>query len=289
MTQKCFFLQKHNNNNIENYKATQHNLQKKCLYWCSFFIGRKKMKEHQDLTSLITDYWNGRAKDFSLFRKDEYHSVQYDKWEAELKTKLTANHPANAKILDVGCGSGFLSAILTRLGYNVMGIDISEEMIEQAKAFAAAENLDIDFYLMNALELQFPTANFDYVLSRNLTWTLPDIEQAYKEWLRVLKPGGLLINFDAEYAKDFSTERYAKHAAHVDCSEEQNRQCAKIYDMLEVSSVDRPTYDAEILERLGINFTIDETVSQRIYDDPSSRYYIPCNMFCIIGKKQIIR
>lgn len=242
------------------------------------------MEEYKELTDLVTDYWNGRAKDFSVFRKDEYHSVQFDKWAAELKAKLG---PANgAKVLDVGCGSGFMSAILAKLGFEVTGVDLSEEMVAQAKAFVAGEDLQIEIRQMNALELDFASASFDFVLSRNLTWTLPSLEQAYQEWLRVLKPGGKIINFDAEYAKDFAQERVEKHAAHVDCSEEQNCQCAQIYDMLDISKASRPAYDGFILTKLGTEFMADETVSSRIYDDPASRYYIPCNMFCVIAQKQ---
>lgn len=242
------------------------------------------MENYKELTDLVSCYWNSRAKDFSVFRKDEYHSVQFDKWALELKEKLGANR--NAKVLDVGCGSGFLSAILATLGYEVTGVDLSEEMIEQSKAFVASEGLQVEFYQMNALELDFPDESFDFVLSRNLTWTLPNLEQAYKEWLRVLKKGGKIINFDAEYAKDFAVERVQKHAAHVDCSEEQNRQCAQIYDMLDISKASRPAYDGLVLTKLEAEFNTDETVSSRIYDDPASRYYIPCNMFCVMAQKK---
>lgn len=242
------------------------------------------MEEYKELTDLVSSYWNSRAKDFSVFRRDEYHSVQFDKWTAELKEKLGAE--GKAKVLDVGCGSGFLSAILATLGYEVVGVDLTEEMIEQSKAFVASEGMQVEFRQMNALELDFPDESFDFVLSRNLTWTLPNLEQAYKEWLRVLKKGGKIINFDAEYAKDFAVERVEKHAAHVDCSEEQNRQCAQIYDMLDISKANRPAYDGLVLAELGAEFRVDETVSSRIYDDPASRYYIPCNMFCVIAKKK---
>lgn len=41
--------------------------------------------------------------------------------------------------------------------------------------------------------------SFDVVVSRNLTWNLQEPAVAYKEWCRVLKKGGLLLNFDANW------------------------------------------------------------------------------------------
>ena len=43
------------------------------------------------------------------------------------------------------------------------------------------------------------------MISRNLTWTLPHVRHAYGEWVRVLKKGGVLLNFDANYGlSDFT-------------------------------------------------------------------------------------
>ena len=53
--------------------------------------------------------------------------------------------------------------------------------------------------VMDAEAPDFPDEEFDVIVSRNLTWTLPDAEHAYQEWFRVLKPGGVMINLDANY------------------------------------------------------------------------------------------
>ena len=50
---------------------------------------------------------------------------------------------------------------------------------------------------MNAEALCFEDSSFDIVISRNLTWNLPDPDKAYAEWTRILKSGGLLLNYDA--------------------------------------------------------------------------------------------
>lgn len=61
--------------------------------------------------------------------------------------------------------------------------------------------LEITFLQENAQETGFADETFDAVVTRNLTWTLPDTKKAYEEWKRVLVPGGVLINFDAAYGK----------------------------------------------------------------------------------------
>ena len=47
--------------------------------------------------------------------------------------------------------------------------------------------------------LDFEDGLFDVVVSRNVTWNLPEPERGYAEWARVLRPGGLIINFDANW------------------------------------------------------------------------------------------
>jgi len=59
------------------------------------------------------------------------------------------------KILDVGCGTGRHAIELTKRGYNVTGIDLSEAQLKQAKEKAKAENLTIDFQCQDARNLSF--------------------------------------------------------------------------------------------------------------------------------------
>jgi len=67
------------------------------------------------------------------------------------------------KILDVGCGTGRHSIELTRRGYNVTGIDLSESQLQRAREKATAENLDITFLRHDARHLPF-NGEFDLAI-----------------------------------------------------------------------------------------------------------------------------
>ena len=68
-----------------------------------------------------------------------------------------------AKILDVGCGTGRHSLELAKRGYNIVGIDLSESMLQQAKQKAAEQNLQITFEKQDARKLTYLN-QFDLVI-----------------------------------------------------------------------------------------------------------------------------
>jgi 2-polyprenyl-3-methyl-5-hydroxy-6-metoxy-1,4-benzoquinol methylase len=73
------------------------------------------------------------------------------------------NFNKSLKILDVGCGTGRHAIELTRRGYNVTGIDLSESQIKRAKEKAKLENLSIDFQIQDARNLPFDS-EFDVAI-----------------------------------------------------------------------------------------------------------------------------
>lgn len=102
-------------------------------------------------------------------------------------------------ILDCGTGPGFFPVALGERGHRVTGIDLSENMISAAKENVAAAGVKAELLVMDCQETVFEDESFDMVISRSLTWTLMDPPKAYREWKRLLKPGGRLVITDGNF------------------------------------------------------------------------------------------
>ncbi|KKS30716.1 MAG: Methylase involved in ubiquinone/menaquinone biosynthesis [Parcubacteria group bacterium GW2011_GWA2_43_11] len=104
---------------------------------------------------------------------------------------------SNPKVLDAGCGDGRDSQTLSSLGATVVGIDLSQGMIELAKK----NRHGIQFLHADFLSIPFPDASFDGIWSHaSLVHldTLIEVKQALDEFNRVLKPEGWLYIYVKE-------------------------------------------------------------------------------------------
>ena len=156
-----------------------------------------------ELEKRVQRYWTQRSHDFGTVRRNELEDEMGRKWFRELEKHLPEN--GKLKVLDVGTGTGFFAVLLAQAGHRVEGVDLTPAMLEEARALAAQRGLDITFREMDAQALDYEDGCFDAVISRNLTWTLPDPERAYGQWSRVLKPGGTFFicnEANGETAKD---------------------------------------------------------------------------------------
>jgi SAM-dependent methyltransferase len=100
-------------------------------------------------------------------------------------------HPG-MNVLDVGCGTGNQSIPAARTGATVTGVDISTNLLEQARERAQQENLKIQFDEGDAEQLPYPDAQFDVVLSMFGAMFAPRPERVISEFKRVCRPGGLI-------------------------------------------------------------------------------------------------
>lgn len=218
------------------------------------------------LNRRIENYWDERSKDFSKSRRLELDGVDGAAWRNILKKNLPAG---NLKVLDVGTGAGFFAAILSKLGHKVIGVDMSNKMLGEARKNLRELKLPADFKRMNAQSLDFEDETFDAVVTRNLTWTLPDVKAAYREWRRVLKFGGVLMNFDSDYGKKtFSGDFYTQ----TKVTDVQLSECDAIKNALAISKRRRPIWDINFLA--GIDFSVEfhEDISHAVHRDKRCDY-----------------
>jgi SAM-dependent methyltransferase len=96
------------------------------------------------------------------------------------------------KVLDVACGTGNLALPAARTGAGVTGVDIAPNLIEQAKANAAAEGLNAQFDVGDAEDLPYEDGEFDVVMTMFGAMFAPRPDVTAEELKRVCKPGGLI-------------------------------------------------------------------------------------------------
>lgn len=222
-----------------------------------------------DIESRIMRYWTARSHDFGTVRKNELGSAMGRRWQEELQSHLPEG--SGLRILDIGTGTGFFAILMARLGHRVTGIDLTPAMLIEAHALAEALNLDVDFLEMNAQTLDFQDESFDVILSRNLTWTLPEPVKAYQEWYRVLKKGGILMNYDADYTanvRSASTQNCAvapdSPYGHVGMTAQLQQENDAITLAMDIGQP-RPQWDEQLLKALGFrSCQTDLTVGKRV-------------------------
>ena len=104
---------------------------------------------------------------------------------------------AGATVLDIGCGLGgsarFLAANHRCL---VTGIDLNESFVEVARLLTQSTALEVNYELMDALNLEFEDNSFDFAWTQHVAMNIRDRAQLYASVHRVLKPGGRFAMYD---------------------------------------------------------------------------------------------
>lgn len=132
------------------------------------------------------------------YEEDREHTLPAEEAEAWLAQMLGASQATSHRgtVLDVGAGTGLLTAVLHRAGYEVVGLEPARPMIEEAlrrnprmsaSVFVEGRSHDIGL---------FAEQTFDWIVSRQVLCHLAEPGAAFGAWHRWLKPGGWLMLVD---------------------------------------------------------------------------------------------
>lgn len=136
--------------------------------------------------------WTIRSKEEWNDRADFWNSRSKSMWDSgsrkDIIPLLTSHLHSQARVLDVGCGDGYGTYRLHTLGYDAVGVDISEEMI----AYAKKRGTTIPFYIADVSNLPVEMESVDAILCINVLEWIEVPVVALQELKRVLKKGGLL-------------------------------------------------------------------------------------------------
>jgi ubiquinone/menaquinone biosynthesis C-methylase UbiE len=156
---------------IENRKQEEIDLQNK--------IRNNELKENTEDYQRLTS----NRKFYSIVRK----SIKF------LNDYLFKKYKGK-KVLDYGCGDGDVAVFLAKNGIEMVGIDIADIRIKKARQLAQKEgmNSEVAFFVMDAEKTEFPNNYFDGIICTGVLHHL-EIEKAFKEMARILKPEGTII------------------------------------------------------------------------------------------------
>ena len=147
------------------------------------------MKEIFNDYNSIADLW--WSDDFGPTASLRYliNPVRIQYFKKHIDTQYMSGHKG-MKVLDVGCGGGFISEELSKFGLHVTGVDQSSESIRVASEHASSSGLSINYLCACGEDLPFNNGFFDMVFCCDVLEHVSDPCKVISEISRVLKNGG---------------------------------------------------------------------------------------------------
>lgn len=125
-----------------------------------------------------------------------YTAVAAHRDSLEVLIKMAAVSKEDT-VLDIACGSGIVACEFAKHAHHVIGIDITKEMLDEAKKLQLINNLmNINWILGDVVPLQFLDDQFSAVVTRFSFHHLMDYEKVFDEMIRVCKPNGSIMVVD---------------------------------------------------------------------------------------------
>src|SRR5215207_4879881 len=142
---------------------------------------------------------NARYHDVAAAEYDSKWGISYEEngrgqVVGKLRKALGAPVGTFDRALEIGAGTGYFSLNLLRAGIvrEAVATDISQGMLDELSASAERLGLSVETACTEAERLPFPDDSFDLVFGHAILHHLPDLDAAFREFRRVLKPGGVV-------------------------------------------------------------------------------------------------
>lgn len=284
---------------IMGFLREMENLELKCdLIWTSLIeVSFLMCRRGNIMRKRIKNYWDGEAY---LYCETLPEEKVYEKTIDHLVKTILGQFNSSGNrldILELGSGTGFLLQGLSKINHNVLGIDISKNMVEISRKRIQRSEGSVKIIQMDAEALLFEDNSFDILIGDNLLWTLESPEKSYAEWYRVLKPCGKIFIIDANWNlwrfdkklkkeyKEYQNYLIKKYnrGTHKYCNSTEGE---KIDQDLYLSDKMRPEWDVCVMKRIGYrNIYTCSDVSALVWDELTLEYNKKTLPFMVCGEK----
>jgi ubiquinone/menaquinone biosynthesis C-methylase UbiE len=132
------------------------------------------------------EYYDAFATNYEAHRGGRPGAGYHDLLD-ELESGFVERFGADKDVLEVGCGTGLVLSRIARFARSARGIDLSPNMLEQARARG------LDVQVANATSLPFADATFDVACSFKVIAHVREVDRALAEMARVVRPGGFVL------------------------------------------------------------------------------------------------
>lgn len=248
----------------------------------------------------INKYWSEGSENYDRIIHDELASFRVDGWTKLIKRQV--DFKEGMKCLDTGCGPGFFSIILSKAGFDVTAIDGAEGMRRKAAKNFKEHGVDIELLDMDAHDMTFEDNTFDLIVSRNVTHALRDHRTVYSGWRRVLKPGGVLLIFDANWhlawmdpeTRKESIQRYKEciekfgsdFNGNTTFDENKFKDTNGAAREHLLGQLRRPDFDYGVLKGVGFDeISFDRDIIEELWDDKEKQIFGNTPMFMVRAVK----
>jgi ubiquinone/menaquinone biosynthesis C-methylase UbiE len=149
----------------------------------------------EEIRDVNTRYHDGAAASYDAKWGIDFGEIGRRQVLQKVRKALGADLGVFDRSLEIGAGTGYFTLNMMQAGVVRAAVcsDISQGMLDTLAGNAERLGLDVQTQVADAEALPFEDASFDLVLGHAVLHHLPDLDQAFSEFFRVLRPGGMLM------------------------------------------------------------------------------------------------